>query len=61
MSPFFRKRSLFSLVLALMLLWPGHAIHAQEEQPDGPVYIIQPGDTLWDISQRFGVPLDGAK
>ena len=58
MSPFFRKRSLFSLVLALMLLWPGHAIHAQEEQPDGPVYIIQPGDTLWDISQRFGVDMD---
>jgi murein DD-endopeptidase MepM/ murein hydrolase activator NlpD len=41
-----------------MLLWPGEAIQAQEEPRDGPVYIVQPGDTLWDISQRFGVDMN---
>ncbi len=27
---------------------------AQQASP-GPVYVVQPGDTLWDIAQRFGV------
>lgn len=31
---------------------------AQDEQPSGPVYIIQEGDNLWDIARRFGIPLD---
>jgi len=31
---------------------------AQEPQPDGPVYIVQPGDTLWGISRTFRVFLD---
>jgi murein DD-endopeptidase MepM/ murein hydrolase activator NlpD len=28
---------------------------AQEETQSGPVYIVQPGDTLWDIAARFGI------
>ena len=31
---------------------------AQEEQPSGPVYIVQEGDTLWEIALRFGVTLE---
>jgi murein DD-endopeptidase MepM/ murein hydrolase activator NlpD len=57
MPAFFRQRSWFSLALALILLWPGGAVLAQEGQPEGPVYIVQSGDTLWDISQRFGVDM----
>jgi LysM repeat protein len=29
---------------------------AQDEQPAGPVYVVQEGDTLWDIALRFGIP-----
>jgi murein DD-endopeptidase MepM/ murein hydrolase activator NlpD len=34
---------------------------AQADQPSGPVYVIQPGDTLWDIAQRFGISLADLK
>lgn len=44
------------LVLILCLLPLGESVHAQDEEPGGPVYIVQDGDTLWDIAQRFGVP-----
>jgi murein DD-endopeptidase MepM/ murein hydrolase activator NlpD len=33
------------------------ALALQEPQP-GPVYVVQTGDTLWDIAVRFGVTLD---
>jgi murein DD-endopeptidase MepM/ murein hydrolase activator NlpD len=39
-----------------MLLSPV-GVSAQESQPDEPVYIVQPGDILWDIALRFGVSL----
>jgi murein DD-endopeptidase MepM/ murein hydrolase activator NlpD len=32
-----------------------HPVQAQEEQPSQPVYIIQPGDTLWNIARRLHV------
>ncbi len=44
------------LVLVTSLIPIGGVARAQEEQPTGPVYIVQEGDTLWDIAQRFGVP-----
>jgi len=46
------------LILALLLSgFPAaKRVSAQEEIPNGPVYIVQEGDTLWDIAQRFGIP-----
>ncbi len=35
-----------------------HARPAQETPPAGPVYIVQSGDSLWEIAQRFGVSMD---
>jgi len=45
-----------NLIYVLFLLVPiGSAIAQEENQTDGPVYIVQAGDTLWDIAQRFGI------
>ncbi|HSO26593.1 MAG TPA: LysM domain-containing protein, partial [Anaerolineales bacterium] len=33
------------------------AVRAQDQPPDGPVYIVQEGDSLWDIAVRFGVSM----
>ena len=47
------------LLLLLLLLWPLSIVQAQESPTEGgPVYIMQPGDNLWGISQRFGVSID---
>jgi murein DD-endopeptidase MepM/ murein hydrolase activator NlpD len=35
-----------------------YVARAQDSQPEGPVYVVQEGDTLWDIAQRFGVPME---
>jgi murein DD-endopeptidase MepM/ murein hydrolase activator NlpD len=56
MKFFWSKRWLLILALIFSLLPLGGTTFAQEEQPSGPVYIVQEGDTLWDIAQRFGVP-----
>jgi murein DD-endopeptidase MepM/ murein hydrolase activator NlpD len=51
---------LVGLMVVVLLLFPllFHlgVVNAQDEQPAGPVYLVQEGDTLWDIAQRFGVP-----
>jgi LysM repeat protein len=52
------KSKWIKLFLMILLLFPGGAALAQDNPPDGPVYIVQSGDTLWDISQRFGVLMD---
>ena len=46
------------LALAFVILLPISVVHAQDTQPDGPVYVIKPGDTLWAISGTFRVTLD---
>lgn len=48
-------------ILALAILLPTSIAAAQQAQPDGPVYIVQVGDSLWDIALRFGVSLDDLK
>jgi murein DD-endopeptidase MepM/ murein hydrolase activator NlpD len=46
------------VVLAIALIPNDGITSAQEEEPSAPVYIVQEGDTLWDIAQRFGIPLE---
>jgi murein DD-endopeptidase MepM/ murein hydrolase activator NlpD len=51
------KKLLFAL-LTIVLLMPGMAVRAQESTPStGPIYIIQPGDSLSSIASRFGISL----
>jgi len=45
-----------SVLLILILAWPVSGFYAQDEQPQGPIYLVQEGDTLWDIALRFGIP-----
>ncbi len=52
------KRTWIKFLLLFLLFSPFGIAKAQEAQPDGPVYIVQPGDNLWGISQRFGVSID---
>ncbi len=52
------KRLILCLLLAALLLAAPRAGQAQDDLPAGPVYIVQPGDTLFEIARRFGVPLD---
>jgi murein DD-endopeptidase MepM/ murein hydrolase activator NlpD len=47
-----------SLLLGFSLLLPLGVAAAQDQPPNGPVYIVQTGDSLWDIAIRFGVTLD---
>ncbi len=42
------------LVILVILGLPGTLAIGQEEQPKGPVYIVQEGDSLLDIAQQFG-------
>lgn len=55
-------RSLFYtlITISLLLHWaaPLEFAHAQETEPDGPVYIVQEGDSLWSIAVRFQVSMD---
>lgn len=49
------KRFLAVILTLSILLFPQPA---SAQGPDGPTYIIQSGDTLWDIASRFNVDLD---
>ena len=44
-------------LLVIMLCLPYTRAAAQEGEPERPVYVVQEGDALWVIAQRFGVPL----
>jgi spore germination protein len=51
-------RLFFLFTLALLLLVPFKEGLAQNAAPSGPVYIVEEGDSLWDIAYRFHVSQD---
>lgn len=51
------KRGL-NLLLLFLLLFPTQIASAQANQPNGPVYIVQSGDTYYTIAIKFGVTVD---
>jgi murein DD-endopeptidase MepM/ murein hydrolase activator NlpD len=52
-------RRIFLTLLALLLASAVTPVSAQDPtQVPGPVYVVQDGDTLWDIAARFDVSLD---
>ncbi len=52
-----RLNKLSLLFLLVVFLIPVTGVHAQSTDP-GPTYIVQPGDTLNQIAEQFGVSLD---
>jgi murein DD-endopeptidase MepM/ murein hydrolase activator NlpD len=42
----------------LLSLWLVAAVAAQEPTPEPPVYVVQPGDTLFRIAQRFDTTVE---
>lgn len=44
------------LLLILCLFAVFSPVQAQEEAPETPIYIVQGGDTLWNIARRLHVP-----
>jgi murein DD-endopeptidase MepM/ murein hydrolase activator NlpD len=48
-----------ALLLAILLFLVTTPVLAQTPTPlPGPVYVVQPGDSLWGIALRFGVSVD---
>jgi len=50
----------FLILITVSLLLTVNAVNPikAQESEEGPTYIIQSGDTLWDIASRFNVSLD---
>jgi membrane-bound lytic murein transglycosylase D len=40
---------------------PGYASRSQGQKPDQTVYLVQKGDSLWQIAKRFGTSVDAIK
>jgi murein DD-endopeptidase MepM/ murein hydrolase activator NlpD len=46
----------FAVILPLQ--FTTNTVKAQSDPPDRPLYLVQEGDTLWDIALRFGIPIE---
>lgn len=53
-----KRLSWINLILLLGLVCTVLPAQAQQGQPNGPVYIVQAGDTLGEIARRFGVSIE---
>jgi murein DD-endopeptidase MepM/ murein hydrolase activator NlpD len=55
-APSTRKRTRPWIAIVLVLLWLSQVplVQAQTPTPEPPTYVVQPGDTLFDIAQRVG-------
>jgi murein DD-endopeptidase MepM/ murein hydrolase activator NlpD len=53
-------KGLLAVILVLLLIIPAGPVSAQTATPPppGPVYIVQEGDTLWDIASLFNVSVE---
>lgn len=58
MNPGKYWRITLGLIFALIISFSGAPGFAQETSADGPVYIVQEGDTLWSIALRFRVSME---
>jgi murein DD-endopeptidase MepM/ murein hydrolase activator NlpD len=53
------RQLILCILLAGLFLWTGTPqATAQDQSPDGPVYVVQSGDTLFLIAIRFGVTVN---
>ena len=51
-------RKSFSIFLLFIIISTGFAIQPVAAQANGPVYIVQPGDTLYAIANQFNITFD---
>lgn len=56
-SPMGITHLIASILVSFGLLFGSTTYYAQAqaEPPDGPIYLVQTGDSLWDIALRFGI------
>ncbi len=53
------KRICLLVLITIVISVPGYSsVRAQVEEPNGPYYIVQEGDSLWQIAARFGVAIE---
>lgn len=52
------RHLIITIALLAVLTAPVSFVRAQDETPDRPTYVVQPGDTLFSIAIQFGVTVD---